>query len=120
MIDRIRYFLGVLNLIVLPAGLFFWFVIHPWARWWRRLGPIRTYLIVLSVALAFGALLFRFRGLLLAADFGTNWGLVVIYSASSMVGAVIGARLMTFVPGPVLRRMFGFFLLFVSLRMILS
>ncbi|SRR5881296_820176 len=78
MIYRVRYFLGILNIIVLPPGLLFWFVIHPWARWWRRLGPIRTYLTVVPVSVALGALLFRFRGLLLGSDFGTNWSLVAI------------------------------------------
>ena len=75
MIDRVRYFLGVFNLILLPPGLLFWFVIHPWARWWRRLGPIRTYLIVVPVSVAFGALLFRFRGRLLGSNLGMNWTL---------------------------------------------
>jgi protein-S-isoprenylcysteine O-methyltransferase Ste14 len=78
MIDRVRYFLGVLNLIVLPPGLLFWFIIHPWAHRWRMVGPIRTYLIVIPVSVAFGALLFRFRGPLLGANFGTNWSLVAV------------------------------------------
>lgn len=78
MIDRVRYFLGVLNLIVLPSGLLFWFVIHLWVRRWRILGPIRTYLIVVPVSGAFGALLFQFRGALLGENFGTNWSLVAI------------------------------------------
>ena len=91
MIDRVRYFLGVLNLIVLPPGLLFWLVIHPWARWWRRLGPIRTYLIVVPVSVAFGALLFRFRGPLLGANFGTNWTLVAI--ALVLYGVMTGLEL---------------------------
>ena len=78
MIDRIRYFLGVMNLIVLPPGLLFWSIIHPWARWWRRLGPTPTYLIVVPVSVAFGALLFRFRGPLLGTNFGTSWSLIAI------------------------------------------
>ena len=78
MLDRVRYLLGVLNWIVLPPGLLFWFIIHPWAHRWRRLGPIRTYLIVVPVSVAFGALLFRFRRPLLGADFGTNWSLVAV------------------------------------------
>jgi protein-S-isoprenylcysteine O-methyltransferase Ste14 len=78
MIDRIRYVFGILHLIVLPPSLLFWLVIHPWVHWWRRLGPIRTYLIVASVSLALGASLFGFRDLLLGADFGTNWRLVVV------------------------------------------
>lgn len=78
MIDRVRYFLGVVNLVVLPPGLLFWMIIHPWARGWRRLGPIRTYLMVVPVSVAFGALLFRFRGSLLGTNLGTNWTLVAI------------------------------------------
>ena len=78
MIDRARYVLGVVNVIVLPPGLLFWLVIHPWARGWRRLGPIRTYLIVLPPVVAFGAVLFRVRGQLLGADLGMNWILISI------------------------------------------
>ena len=63
-------------LIVLPPGLLFWFVIHPWARWWRRWGPLRTYFVVIPVLAAFGALLFRFREPLLGTNLGTNWSLV--------------------------------------------
>jgi hypothetical protein len=62
---------------VLPPGLLFWLVIHPWARAWRRLGPIRTYLIVLLPVIAFGAVLFRVRGRLLGADLGLSWSLIV-------------------------------------------
>jgi protein-S-isoprenylcysteine O-methyltransferase Ste14 len=78
MIDRVRYFFGIGSLIVLPPGLLFWLVIHPWARWWRRLGLIRTYLIVVPVSVAFGALLFRFREPLLGTSLGTNWSLVTV------------------------------------------
>ena len=78
MIDRVRYFFGIGSLIVLPPGLLFWLVIHPWARWWRRLGLIRTYLIVVPVSVAFGGLLFRFREPLLGTNLGTNWSLVAV------------------------------------------
>jgi protein-S-isoprenylcysteine O-methyltransferase Ste14 len=87
MIDHVRYILGILHLIVVPPGVLFWFIIHPWIHLWRRLGPIRTYLIVASVGIAFGALLYRFRVLLLGADFGINWSLVVIVVA--LYGVVI-------------------------------
>ena len=78
MIDRVRYFFAIGSLIVLPPALLFWLVIHPWARWWRRLGLIRTYLIVVPVSVAFGALLFRFREPLLGTNLGTNWSLVAV------------------------------------------
>lgn len=78
MIDRVRYCLGVLNVVVLPPGLLFWLVIHPWARAWRRLGPMRTYLIVLPPVVALGAVLFRVRGRLLGVDLGMNGSLISI------------------------------------------
>jgi protein-S-isoprenylcysteine O-methyltransferase Ste14 len=78
MMDRIRYFLAVLNIVVLPCGLLYWFLIHPFARGWRKLGPFRTYLIVLLAITALGVLLFRWRSLLIGADLGTNWILVAI------------------------------------------
>jgi protein-S-isoprenylcysteine O-methyltransferase Ste14 len=87
MIDRVRFIFGTLHLIVLAPSLLFWLIIHPWAHWWRRLGPIRTYLIVVPVSFALGALLFPFRGPLLGADFGTNWTLIVI--ALVLYGVVI-------------------------------
>lgn len=77
-IDRLRYVLGVLNVIVLPAGVLFWLLIHPWARGWRRLGPARTYLIVLLPVVALGAALFRNRERLLGADLGMNWIVIAI------------------------------------------
>ena len=78
MIDRIRYLLALLSLVALPSGLLFWLVIHPWARGWRRLGPVQTYLIVLPPVFALGAALFRVRGRLLGADLGMHWGLISI------------------------------------------
>ena len=88
-IDRVRHVLAVLSIVTLPPGLLFWFVIHPWARRWRRLGPARTYLIVVPVVLAFGVLLFRVRGRLLGADLGMRWSLIaiamVLYGVSTWI-----------------------------------
>ncbi len=72
MIAQIRYALGVLLVVIAPAGLLFWFVIHPWARQWRTLGPGKAYAIILPPIAALGALLFHYRQLLLGADLGVN------------------------------------------------
>jgi arylsulfatase A len=71
-IERLRYFLGVYCVILAPLGVLFWFVIHPWARWWRRIGPARTYFIVIPPLVVCGVLLFRIRVWLLGANLGTN------------------------------------------------
>ena len=76
--ERIRYFLGVAIVIVVPLGLLYWLIIHLWASGWRTWGPIRTYLTVLPVLAALGVLLFQVHGQLLGADLGTNWSLIGI------------------------------------------
>ena len=78
MMDNVRHFLGVVCVVILPPGMLFWFLIHPWARWWRRLGPARTYLIVVPLVVSVGALVYRVRGPLLGEDLGTNWILIGI------------------------------------------
>jgi len=74
--DAVRHVLGVVGIVTYPPALLFWFVIHPWARWWSRLGPTGTYFVMVPVLVLFGGLLFRARGPLLGTDLGTNWTLV--------------------------------------------
>ena len=76
--DRIRYFVGVFLVILIPLGVLYWLIIHGWAGWWRRWGPIRTYLAVLPVLAALGVLLFQVRVQLLSVNLGTNWSLIAI------------------------------------------
>lgn len=76
--DRVRYLLGVPVVIIVPLGLLYWLIIHQYARWWRRRGPLKTYLAVLPVLATLGVLLFRVRRQLLGTDLGTHWSLVGI------------------------------------------
>jgi uncharacterized membrane protein YfcA len=48
----------------------------------------------------------------------TDWGLVVLFSVTAMLGATVGARVMTRVSALNLRRLFGVFLLFVAIRLV--
>lgn len=77
MTDRLRYLFGVWNVTIIPVGLLFWFVIHLWARSWRRIGTI-TYLIILPPLVALGVVLFRFRAWILGADLGVSRILIAI------------------------------------------
>ncbi len=78
MIDHIRYFYGLVHIVVIPSGVLYWLIIHPWASWWRKCGPIRTYLAVLPPLVGLSVLLFQMRVKLLGADFGTNRSLTAI------------------------------------------
>jgi protein-S-isoprenylcysteine O-methyltransferase Ste14 len=70
--DRIRHFLAVLGLVSYVPGLCFWFLIHPLARFWRRVGPALTYTSVLLAMAVIGVVVYQVRGALLGRDFGTN------------------------------------------------
>ena len=71
--DTFRYGLALVFVCIVPPLLLYWPVIHGFVRFWRRVGPRVTFLVVLT-ATALGALgLFQVRGYFLAVEFGTNW-----------------------------------------------
>src|SRR5262245_36677058 len=78
--DSVRHFLAVLELVVLPPAACFWLVIHPYSRWWRTVGAVRTYITLVLLWVVASGLLFQIRHLLIGRDLGTNWGLIAISS----------------------------------------
>ncbi len=72
MLDAIRYWLAALTLATLPPALFYWYLIHPFARAWRKLGRLPTYLIVIGSCAAMGYGIWQLRGPLLRVDYGFN------------------------------------------------
>lgn len=73
-----RYVLGVLLIVGLPPAVAFWLLVHPLAEFWRKLGPVATYAAVGSASVALGGVAYRFRGILMGVDLGTNWLLIVL------------------------------------------
>jgi protein-S-isoprenylcysteine O-methyltransferase Ste14 len=73
--NTFRYIVGVLLVVGLPPGLAWWFLLHPFVGFWRRLG-VRLAMIVLGVFLLASVLaLFVVRDALLGADLGLGWPL---------------------------------------------
>jgi protein-S-isoprenylcysteine O-methyltransferase Ste14 len=75
--DTARRVVAILLMVTSPSAIGYWFVIHPFTRFWRRVGVIPTYVIVGTGMIASFVLLYRFRDPLLGRDFGTRWALVV-------------------------------------------
>jgi len=48
----VRYWTAALLFVTLPPAVFYWYLIHPFAGYWRRLGPWPTYLVITPLALA--------------------------------------------------------------------
>ncbi len=87
----VRYYIALFLIIAIPSALLLWLLIHPFVRFWRRLGPVRTYgLVGVVLALAMAGV-FRVRRYLLAVEFGANYGLLVL--GLCFLGAAIVLRL---------------------------
>ena len=77
MIDLIRYWFALLFLVFWPGAFTFWFVIHPFSRFWRRLGPTIAYLAGAVAAFAVAGLMVSQRHWLMAVEFGAHNVLMV-------------------------------------------
>lgn len=82
-----RHVVAVLLLMSLPPGLLLWFFIHPFASFWRKLGPVWTYSILSVPVVLYMAGVFFARSLLLGVDYGTSYATIAL----AVVGAAGGA-----------------------------
>ena len=85
-----RHVLTLLMLMFMPGAVLFWFLVHPFIRFWRRLGLRRAMAIYYTLMVAFVAGVFLLRKTLLAVDFGTNPVLIAV--AVPMLAASIVLR----------------------------
>lgn len=82
----------------MPGGVLYWVSIHPFIRFWRRLGPRVTLAIHFFFMSLLGLVFFLFRAPLLAVEFGSNALLVafgVILLATSVALRVRLSRQLT-------------------------
>jgi protein-S-isoprenylcysteine O-methyltransferase Ste14 len=90
--NAIRYYMALIMVVMLAPAPFYWLLIHPFVRFWRRLGPGWTYGVVLSLLALGMAGLFRMRHALLAVEFGTSYYLtapgLLLLAVSGWLGVV--------------------------------
>lgn len=85
--DTFRYFIALLLLMCMPAPLI-WFSVHPFIRFWRKVGAATTLSIHYALILALAGAVYFFRRSLLAVEYGTNWwliGLAVVLMTAAVV-----------------------------------
>jgi protein-S-isoprenylcysteine O-methyltransferase Ste14 len=63
---------------MVPGAFLYWFSVHPFVRFWRRVGARRTLAIHYVLILLLAAAIFMVRRPLLAVDFGTNPVLIAV------------------------------------------
>jgi protein-S-isoprenylcysteine O-methyltransferase Ste14 len=96
--DALRYAFGLMMIVTAPITLGVWLLIHPFARGWRRIGPVATYAALTLPSAALGLWLWSVRRPLLGADLGTNpmlVGLGIAAFASAIAIARVRQRQLT-------------------------
>ena len=73
-----RYVVAVVLMMSLPPGVFLWFFIHPFASFWRRLGPVWTYSILSVPVVLYMVGVFLARDLLVGVDYGTSYVTIAV------------------------------------------
>ena len=76
--DDARYVFAVLIVTFLPPGLAWWFVIHPFVAFWRRVGVRLTMTIMTVGSIAGVAGLIAMRDRLVLTDLGTHTPLLAL------------------------------------------
>jgi protein-S-isoprenylcysteine O-methyltransferase Ste14 len=76
--NTFRYYLALLYTVMLPPTLLMWALIHPFIKFWRRVGLLWTYVMLTAVVCPGIVGLFLMRRTLLAVEFGTNWPLLAL------------------------------------------
>jgi protein-S-isoprenylcysteine O-methyltransferase Ste14 len=90
MMETARYVIAV-GLLVLSPWLLFWFPIHPFASFWRRVGPVWTYVLVGSPLVGLGLALYTVRDALLDVEYGTHYALIAV-GLVCMIAAIVLRR----------------------------
>lgn len=70
--DTARYVVGVLLVTFIPPALAWWFIVHPFVDFWRRVGPRGTLVIMSVLGIGGVAALVPLRERLLMDDLGTS------------------------------------------------
>jgi protein-S-isoprenylcysteine O-methyltransferase Ste14 len=91
-VNTFRYIVGVLLVVGLPPGVLWWFLLHPFVGFWRKLG-VRLTMIVLGLFLLASVLaLVSIRDFLLGADLGLSWPLFAVGIVLMVLAAWIGLK----------------------------
>ena len=85
-----RYWVALFLVAYIPGIFLYWFSVHPFVRFWRRVGARRTMAIHSALMLLLAAAIFMVRRPLLAVEFGTKPVLIAV--AISLLAVCVAGR----------------------------
>ena len=90
--DQTRYIVAVFVLVSYPPAILFWYLLHPFVGFWRRVGPGVTYALTVTLLALLVWACWSFRSILLGRDLGTSWTLAGIAAVLMTGGVMVEAR----------------------------
>jgi protein-S-isoprenylcysteine O-methyltransferase Ste14 len=94
LMETAAYYIALLIVVLFPPGILFWFIIHPFARRWRKLGPVSTYSVVVLFLVSLGSLIYLVREPVLRVRFGVSAPLSAIALPLFLAGLYVGVKRM--------------------------
>jgi protein-S-isoprenylcysteine O-methyltransferase Ste14 len=91
-LDLARRVMAVVLAISLPPAILYWFIVHPFVGFWRRVGLWGTYAFLTVFYLGSMAGLYQIRHTLLGRDLGTSLPLIVAALPLLAVSGVISRK----------------------------
>jgi hypothetical protein len=76
--DRVRYWLALMEAMSMPGALLYWFSIHPFVKFWRGVGALATVTLHVLMIFVVACGIYLLRGRLLAVEYGTSLLLIAI------------------------------------------
>jgi len=91
-VDKARWLVAVLMVVMLPPAIGAWYVIHPFTRFWRRLGTVASFCVIYSLLISAAMLLWHFSPALVGRDMGFQPVLMVLAVPAAVLGGVIARQ----------------------------
>jgi protein-S-isoprenylcysteine O-methyltransferase Ste14 len=89
--DTARYVVAILMLVGVAYAIPYWFIVHPFVSFWRRLGLRIAYSILIVIALVLAVAAFMLKDRILTVEYGTSLPLIVL--AVICYGAAIAIQI---------------------------
>ena len=90
--DKVRWFVAVLIVVMVPPSIGAWYLIHPFARFWRRLGTVASFFVISSLLISAAVLLWHVSPALVGRDLGFQPWLLVPAATAAVAGGYIAKK----------------------------
>ena len=90
--DKARWFVAVLMIVMLPPAIGAWYIIHPFTRFWRRLGTVASFFVIYSLLIAGAVLLWHLSPRLVGRDLGFQPLLLALAVPAVVAGGSIARQ----------------------------